>query len=127
MDKMKNNRENAASVENEILAALSEFTEALEKGEVTKRLTCRQIKLNLEPASYDADSVKQVRKLLGVSQALFAKILGVSLRTVRAWEQGINTPNPMACRFMDEIRHDPAYWLERLKEATSTKASCNNS
>jgi DNA-binding transcriptional regulator YiaG len=78
MDKTKKKRENEASVESEILAALSEFTEALEKGEVTRRLTCRQIKLNLEPTSYDADSVKQVRKLLGVSQALFAKILGVS-------------------------------------------------
>jgi DNA-binding transcriptional regulator YiaG len=51
------------------------------------------------------------------SQAVFAKLLGVSLNTVRAWEQGVNHPSDMACRFLDEIRRDPAYWVRRLKEA----------
>jgi len=27
----------------------------------------------------------------------------------------------VACRFMDEIRRDPSYWLARLRESTVVK------
>jgi putative transcriptional regulator len=106
------------SVESEILEALSDFTGALEKGEVTRRFSCRQITLNLAPTHYSPDLVKKTRKLLGVSQPLFAHFLGVSPKTVRAWEQGVNMPHKMACRFMDEIRRKPGFWTERLREVT---------
>jgi putative transcriptional regulator len=112
------------SVQNEILEALAEFTDALEKGEVTKRLTCWQLKLNLERTKYGPELVRKTRKSLGVSQVLFARFLGVSPKTVRSWEQGINTPNPMACRFMDVIRHDPAYWIQQFKDATVRRHEC---
>ena len=111
-----------ASVENDILEALSEFTEALKKGEVSKRFTCRQIKLDLKPTLYSPELVKTTRKLLKVSQSLFARFLGISPKTVRSWEQGINTPSPIACRFMDEIRRSPDYWTERLRESVVTAA-----
>jgi putative transcriptional regulator len=111
------------SVESEILEALSEFTDALKKGDVAQRFTCRQIKLDLKPASYSPELVKTTRKLLKVSQTLFARFLGVSPKTVRSWEQGINTPSPMASRFMDEIRRSPDYWTERLREAVIMEAS----
>jgi len=104
-----------SSVESEILEALADFTDALEKGEVTQRLTCRQFKLNLKPTQYSPDLVKETRKMLGLSQPLFGRFLGVSPKTVRAWEQGINVPHPMACRFMDEIRKNRAYWMKRLR------------
>ena len=108
------------SVENDILEALAEFTGALEKGEVLQRLTCRQVKLNLEPSPYSPQLVKGTRKVLGVSQPLFARFLGVSAKTVRSWEQGINTPSPMARRFMDEIRQTPSHWADRLREVAVT-------
>ena len=111
-----------ASVESEILEALSEFTDALKKGEVAERFTCRQIKLDLKPTPYNPELVKTTRNLLKVSQTLFARFLGISPKTVRSWEQGINTPSPMACRFMDEIRRSPDYWMERLREAVVTEA-----
>lgn len=114
--------EKDVSVESQILEALSEFTDALKKGEVSKRFTCRQIKLDLRPTSYNPELVKTTRQLLKISQTLFAHFLGVSPKTVRSWEQGINRPSPMACRFMDEIRRFPRYWVERLKEAVVTKA-----
>jgi hypothetical protein len=40
---------------------------------------------------------------------------------VQAWESGVNTPSDMACRFMDEIRHNPEYWQKRLSESISRK------
>lgn len=110
------------SVEDEILEALSEFTDALKKGEVSKRFTCRQLKLDLNTTSYSPELVKTTRRLLKVSQTLFARFLGVSPKTVRSWEQGINTPSSMARRFMDEIRRSPGYWMERLRESAVTQA-----
>lgn len=105
-----------ASVEDEILEALTGFTEALEKGGVLDKYTLRQIKLNILPTRYDEALVKKTRKVLRVSQSLFATFLGVSPKTVRSWEQGINSPQPVACRFMDEIRRDPPFWKKRLQE-----------
>jgi len=52
---------------------------------------------------------------------LFAHFLGVSVKTVRSWEQG-KTPSDIASRFMDEIRHNPNYWRQRLKESAKAKA-----
>lgn len=48
---------------------------------------------------------------------MLAELLGVSFNTIQAWEQGVNQPSDMTCRFLDEIRRDPAYWMRRLKEA----------
>ena len=52
---------------------------------------------------------------------LFARFLGVSVKTVRAWEQGTNTPQEIACRLMDEILHDPDYWRKRLSQLARSR------
>src|SRR5258708_32969948 len=97
-----------SSVGTRIVGRLREFTESLESGEVvSESFTCRKVVLNLKPSRYNPELVKKTRKLLGVSQALFARFLGVSPQTVRAWEQDVNVPNDMACRFMEESRLDP--------------------
>ena len=111
-----------ASIGSRILKRLGEFADALEKEEViSQRFTCRRVVLDLRATPYEPELVKKTRHLLDVSQMLFAQLLGVSVKTVRAWEQGINAPNDMACRFMDEIRRDPKYWIKRLCEAAVAK------
>ena len=50
-----------------------------------------------------------------MSQAIFAQFLGVSVKTVSAWERGDKKPSDLACRFMDEIKESPDYWKRRLK------------
>jgi len=103
---------------------LGAFAEALENQEsISERFTCRTIKLQLEPKSYGPQQVKATRKLLGASQAIFAQFLGVSVKAVSAWEQGAKTPSDIACRFMDEIRHNPEYWIERLRESAVRTAA----
>ena len=110
------------SVADRVLQRLQAFTEALEKDEpIGDRFTSRQIELDLKPKPYNQKKVKATRQLLRVSQAMFAVLLGVSPRTVQSWEQGENPPNDMACRFMDEIHHDPKYWRERLKDSARVK------
>ena len=110
------------SVGARIIEGLQELVSVLEKGEpLEKHFTCRRIRLDLEPTQYDGRRVKETRALLGASQAVFARFLGVSVKTIRAWEQGVNAPNDMACRFMDEIGRDPRHWLARLREAVVAK------
>jgi putative transcriptional regulator len=83
--------------------------------DISKKFTCHKVSLDLQPQSYSPNQVKKTRKVLGVSQALFAKFLGFSLNAVRAWEQGINQPPESACRMMDEIHFNPSYWQARIK------------
>ena len=84
-------------------------------------LVCRMVVLDLNPTPYDPQLVKQTRQLLRASQAMFAKFLGVKAKTVQSWEQGTQEPSDMACRFMDEIRCNPAYWLGRFEGALISK------
>jgi putative transcriptional regulator len=108
----------------QIIEGLREFTEALEQDkDIRQEFNCHRVVLDLEPSAYDPEEVKNTRKMLGASQVVFARFLGVSPKTVRAWEQGRNTPNDMACRFMDEIRADPDRWRSRLRDLTTSKAS----
>jgi putative transcriptional regulator len=109
------------SVADRIRKRLKGFTEALERNEnITERFTCRRVQLTLKPQLYSPEKVKKTRRILGASQAIFAILLGVSVKTVRAWEQG-SIPSDMACRFMDEIRHNPKYWIDRLREVAVEK------
>jgi DNA-binding transcriptional regulator YiaG len=110
------------SVGAKIIEGLREFTEALENNEaITERFTCRTVMLDLMPEKYSPEAVKATRKLLMASQGIFAQFLGVSAKSVRAWEQGINTPNDIAGRFMDEIRRNPDFWRKRLRESITVK------
>jgi putative transcriptional regulator len=112
------------TVEQQIIQGLETFAEALERGDrLEQRFTCHKVVLDLQPTSYKADLVQDTRKLLGVSQVLFARFLGVSPSTVRAWEHGEKTPQPIACRFMDEIRNDPERWRTRLAQVLRPKAA----
>lgn len=82
----------------EIVEALTEFYEVLKQGPeaVTKRFTVRTVELDLTPRTCTAEEVKNVRGLLALSQPLFARFLGVSVRAVHAWENGGKKPSGMA-------------------------------
>jgi putative transcriptional regulator len=101
---------------------LRSFVEALESGEdISKKFTVRRVEFKFGPHLFTPDIVKDTRRLLRASQAVFARFLGVSVQTVRAWEQGTNPPSDMACRFLDEIRLNPPYWQQRLKDSLRVK------
>lgn len=106
------------SVGRRMIEGLREFAETLESGEenVRTKYRTRRVKFHLQPSSYSPGKVKQTREILGLSQSLFAEFLGVSIKTVQAWEQGVNSPQQGVCRLMDEIRHNPGYWIGRLEE-----------
>ena len=101
----------------------AERAEEADRAGIDKKFTVRKVTLDLSPSQYDPELVKTTREILGTSQAVFARFIGVSVRTVRAWEQGINVPMDIACRLMDEIRHDPKYWRARLRKLATAKSA----
>jgi putative transcriptional regulator len=104
----------------DLIERLTRFTDALESG-ATEEFTCRRVTLELSKRRYTPKLVQQTRAMLKTSQALFAQFLGVSVKTVHAWEQGVTEPSDIARRFMDEIRADPEYWRRRFRNALVKK------
>lgn len=51
-------------------------------------------------------NVSEIRASLSMTQRAFAELLGVSCRTVEAWESGRNTPTPTAKKLMFLIQED---------------------
>jgi putative transcriptional regulator len=110
------------NIGDEIIESLKEAVEGLRSGKpIDEVFTCRSVEVASQLRQFGADEAKEVRKLLRASQAIFAQFLGVSVQTVRAWEQGENVPSDIAKRFMDEIRHNPEYWRQRLREVVIVK------
>lgn len=108
-----------SSIERDLIDGLEEFVSDLK---ADKPLTGHRLVLNVEPQTYTAEQVKATRRLLQLSQAMFAKFLGASTKSVSAWEQGREPPG-MACRFMDEIQRNPNYFRQRIRDSLSAKAS----
>jgi DNA-binding transcriptional regulator YiaG len=108
----------------EMVTGLSAFCDAIEAGEpIEKRFTIRTVKLDLKPKPYGPEDVKHVRDILKASQTLLARFLGVSVNSVRSWEQGTRPVPAIACRYMDDIIAYPDIWRQRLQAASQEKAA----
>lgn len=59
--------------------------------------------------TYTAKEIKEIRSNLGMTQDMFAGIIGVSKKTVEAWESGRNTPNGAARRLISIMQMDPEF------------------
>lgn len=66
------------------------------------------------PPEFNKSEIKEVREELNVSQPIFAKILGVSDGTVKAWESGANTPQGSSARLIQIAKHNPQKFIEML-------------
>lgn len=56
---------------------------------------------------YGACEIKEIRNSLGMTQAVFALFMGVSKKTVEAWESGRNMPDGPARRLLAMVQADP--------------------
>ena len=52
---------------------------------------------------YTAEDIKRIRKKNGLTQGFLANWLGVSKKTVQAWESGRNIPNGTSARLLSLI------------------------
>ena len=77
-----------------------------EKGKLkanTKTITVTPVEV------FTAGEIKKIRENAGLTQSLFAKYLGVSLKTVEAWESGRNQPSGVACRMLSITQKNPQF------------------
>ncbi len=67
----------------------------------TKTLPRKHRYLKIEPIKeYSSKEIKDIRNKTGLTQSLFAKYFGVSLKTVEAWESGRNKPSGPSSRLL---------------------------
>ena len=72
-----------------------------------KILNSETVSIEIEPlVEYSADTIKDIRQRTGLTQALFAKWLGVSTRTVEAWEAGRNKPSGPSSRLLSLLQQN---------------------
>ncbi len=55
---------------------------------------------------YDSMRIRKVREAMNLSPMVFAEALGVSLKTVEAWEAGINIPKGPTARILQLLEKD---------------------
>jgi putative transcriptional regulator len=90
------------SVYEGIMQGLTEAIE-YERG----KLDVRKNKLTIEPVRvYHGAEIKDIRNSLGMTQTLFADFMGVSPKTVEAWEGEKNVPNGPASRILSMVEKD---------------------
>lgn len=93
------------SLFDDIKTGLSEAIE-YEKGNLKAKATT----LSVEPVeNFTSVEIKSIRNSTGLTQNLFAKYMGVSVKTVEAWEAGRNHPDGAACRLLYLTKRDPMF------------------
>jgi putative transcriptional regulator len=85
------------------------------KGHREGKLTLRQYKIDSPPLpAVDSKLIRDTRRKLRCSRAVFARKLRINVRTLEKWEQGRAKPNPQAAALVLLVRHYPDT-LQRLE------------
>ena len=85
---------------------LQGLQEALEHAQGKRVLKANHVSIT-PPKRFDANEIKSIRKKLNMSQGFFAETLGVSKKTVEAWEYGKGKPSGSASRLLSIVAVDP--------------------
>lgn len=110
------------SVAAELLRGLEELVETMEADEdITEKFKVRTAGRTPNGQPVSPAAVTRLRTELAVDENAFAAFLGVSVRTLRGWEQGQTAPGPTANRFLEEIRGNTDYYRRRLSEVVGER------
>lgn len=77
-----------------------------EKGTLKARKTTLSI---LPLDTFTSEEIREIRNKTGLTQVLFAQYMGVSVKTVEAWEAGRNQPDGAARRLLAITRANPTF------------------
>lgn len=95
------NHKNMSKIGKKILKGLEE---ALAHAQGKLDLSCTIIDVPTPPKNCHADDIKKARKGHNYSQSMFARVLNVSVKTVKSWESGLRTPSGSANRLIESNR-----------------------
>lgn len=72
------------------------------------KIDARRRKVFIKPVEkFTSEEIKQIRTNIGLSQVSFASTLGVSKKTIEAWESGRNIPSGSSRRLLQLFRDNP--------------------
>lgn len=71
------------------------------------QLTLRTVEVPEEPPEIDGETLAAVRAQAAMSQAVFAKLLNVSTKTLQSWEQGVRQPSDASRRLLQVFTEEP--------------------
>jgi putative transcriptional regulator len=77
--------------------------EAIEYRKGNVKLRSSTYNILQPPSKYQAKDIKKIRQRHKYSQAYFAKMLNVSVRTIESWENGKRSPSQAALRLLELI------------------------
>ena len=98
-----------------IITELVEGVEAMKKRREGK-LTLRSYKVEAAPLpAVNSKFIRETRKRMRCSRAVFARRLRINVRTLEKWERGRAKPNPQAAALVLLVRMYPDT-LERLEK-----------
>ena len=93
------------SIFDDIKTGLNQAIE-YEKGNLNAKTTTLTV---IPVDTFTPMEIRNIRNSTGMTQVLFAKYMGVSVKTVEAWEAGRNHPEGTACRLLTLTRMDPMF------------------
>jgi putative transcriptional regulator len=77
-------------------------------------ITLKQTIIPDDPPSIDGHTLQQLRQQTGMSQAVFAKMLSVSTKTIQSWEQGARQPSGASLRLLQIFAQNPSEVCQTL-------------
>lgn len=93
-------------VNTSILNGLSSALEIVQGKKPAKRM--REVIIPDLPL-YKGKDVKRVREKIEVTQKIFAEVIGVSVKTIEAWEGNRNIPDGPAQRIFYALDNNPSF------------------
>ena len=101
------------SINDAIASTVTDMLEAdLDVSFTQKEL--KKMGVKIDPVTITANDIQAIRKTLRLSQSVFAKLLNVSLSSVRQWEQGIRTPSGSTMVLLELLQREPKLLNYRL-------------
>ena len=71
------------------------------------RCDARVVTYKIDPVvEYSSEEIRRIRMEAMMTQRVFADFLGVSVKTVEAWERGRTHPTGPACRLIKSLEED---------------------
>ncbi len=89
-----------------IASTVSDMLEADLKVSFTKK-ELDKMGIKIAPVNISAETIQSIRKTLNVSQAVFAKLLNVSLSSVQQWEQNLRRPSGSTMILLELLQREP--------------------
>ncbi len=101
------------SINDAIASTVHDMLEANLEVSFTKK-ELDKLGVKIVPVTISVEEIQNIRKTLRLSQSVFAKLLNVSLSSVRQWEQGIRTPSGSTMVLLELLQREPKLLNYRL-------------